>query len=289
MPTLNEVKEQMSTVKGVGDFTNALQQIATIRMVRLRDKVIKSRPFVDAASSILKELVSLRNQIDKAEFEKLTDKIKAEHASFASNRFAVIVITSNQGLTGQYNPEIYAKVEKLLKENMNSDFYIIGRKGQEYFASGKYKVTNFPYDVPDDFTIEDLKRLVNLFDYYAHITLVYSRFINSATREVVAMSIVTPKPEELPDATKQPGKYIFEPDLPTMIDGVSRSLRAALFQQQIMDARLSQFSAQMIGMKTSSDNAEKLLAELRLEYNKQRRKMIDKKISEVFAGSAMWK
>jgi F-type H+-transporting ATPase subunit gamma len=74
-----------------------------------------------------------------------------------------------------------------------------------------------------------------------------------------------------------------------MIDGVSRSLRAALFQQQIMDARLSQFSAQMIGMKTSSDNAEKLLAELRLEYNKQRRKMIDKKISEVFAGSAMWK
>jgi F-type H+-transporting ATPase subunit gamma len=55
-----------------------------------------------------------------------------------------------------------------------------------------------------------------------------------------------------------------------------------------MDGRLAQYSAQMLGMKAATDNAQTLLGDLRQEYNKARRKMIDKKISEVFAGSALW-
>jgi F-type H+-transporting ATPase subunit gamma len=288
MSALNEVKDQMATVRSVGEFTNALQQIATMRMMHLRNQVIQSRPFVEEASKLLKELASLRNAMQTDDWEKLEEKYHAEHPVMDSNRFAVIVITSNQGLTGSYNPEIYTKVEHLLSENQTSDFYIIGKKGQEYFDTGHFKVRHFPYPLPDNFAMSDLIRLVNLFDYYAHITLVYSRFINTATRDVVAVSVVTPIPESLPDATKQPGKYIFEPDIYELIKGISRTLRSALFQQQIMDARLAQFSAQMVGMKAASDNADKLLADLRLEYNKQRRKMIDKKIGEVFAGSALW-
>ena len=290
MSAINEVKEQMLTVKSVGDFTNALQQIATIRMVKLRDQVLRSRPFVEAASDMLKELVSIRNATEADDLLH----IKARHDKYSTppkktNRYAVIVITSNQGLTGSYNPEIFHRVDALLADNQNSDFYVIGKKGQEMFANGKFKVQYYPFEVKDDFEVKDLAFLVKLFDYYAHITLVYSRFINTATRDVVAISVVNPNPEIDEDDAKQPGKYTFEPDIFELINKVSTTLRASLFQQQIFDARLSQFSAQMIGMKASSDNAEGLLADLRLEYNKQRRKLIDKKISEVFAGSALWK
>lgn len=290
MSAINEVKEQMLTVRSVGDFTNALQQIATIKMVKLRDHVLRSRPFVEAANEMLKELVSLRNAI---ETEDLLH-IKLKHEKFTpppkkTNQYAVIVITSNQGLTGSYNPEIFHKVDLMRDDNKDSDFYVIGKKGQEMFANGKFKVKYYPFEVKDEFEMKDLAFLVKLFDYYAHITLVYSRFINSATREVVALSVVNPSPETSEVDSKQPGKYTFEPDIFEMIDKVSTTLRASLFQQQIFDARLSQYSAQMIGMKASSDNAEELLGDLRLEYNKQRRKLIDKKIGEVFAGSALWK
>lgn len=314
MPTLNEVKEQMVVVRSVGDFTNALQQIATMRMMKLRGKVLKSRPFVEAANGILSELISLRNEMDKKLISRLPkEKVPTPH----NNRRAVIVITSNQGLSGPYNIEIYKMLNLMIEEEKGSDFYVIGKKGQEYFAHGKYPVEHFPYEVPDNFTIEDLKRLINTFDYYDQLTLVYSRFINTATRDVVAVSIVNPVPEtpvedkkgkkdknaqptptqakptdEKPkpptEADRQPGRFTFEPNIDDLIEGVSKKLRAALFQQQIFDARLSQFAAQMIGMQTASDNAIELLADLRLEYNKQRRKMIDKKISEVFAGSATW-
>lgn len=309
MPTLNEVKEQMTVVRSVGEFTNALQQIATIRMVKLRESVLRSRPFVEAANEILAELTALRNALDIDTQIKLEKKHKKDVLPPPTDKNAVIVITSNQGLTGRYNIEIYQKIEKILEEHKGDDFYIIGKKGQEYF--GHFKVNDYPYEVGDDFEIEDLQRLIALFDYYAQLTLVYSHYVNSATRDVVVLSVVKPTSEteelgekdkkeekkDVPEGKKEVDKkkktptktkYIYEPDIIELIDGVSRKLRAALFQQQIYDARLSQFSAQMIGMKTASDNATGLLGELQVDYNKQRRKMIDKKISEVFAGSALW-
>jgi F-type H+-transporting ATPase subunit gamma len=292
MPTLNEVKEQMIVVGSVGDFTNALQQIATIRMIKLRDKVVASRVFVETAADLLSELTTLRNTLHTEDLVKLERKKVASRAGIKTKehdeRSAVIVITSNQGLTGRYNIEIYQKVEKILEMEKNSDFYVIGKKGQEVFQNGKFKVRSFPYEVPDNFGIEDLKRLITLFDYYGKVTLVYSHYVNSAIRDIVALSVVSPALPPDPDAKKMKGRYIFEPDIDRLIEGVTRKLQAALFQQQILDARLSQFSAQMIGMKTASDNANDLLGELRVDYNKQRRKMIDKKISEVFAGSALW-
>lgn len=288
MATINEIKEQMSTVKSVGEFTNALQQIATIRMMQVRDRVLKSRPFVEEANNLLKELTSLKNAMDAEDLMRLEAK-NSDKSTYQTNKFAVIVITSNQGLTGSYNPEIYRKVEKMIESHKDSDFFVIGKRGQEYFNTGKYGVTHFPYSIPDDFNMDDLSRLVKLFDYYSHITLVYSRFINTAQREVIAISVATPAPETTELDSKQPGKYLYEPDLMALIQTASKKLRAALFQQQIFDARLSQYAAQMLGMKASSDNADRILGDLRLEYNKQRRKLIDKKISEVFAGSALWK
>lgn len=287
MPTINEIKEEMSVVASVGDFTNALQQIATLNMVRLRDRVMASRPFVEAANDLLRELVALRNTTSEEEMIHLEKKHKKKQLPPVENKRAVIVITSNQGLTGTYNIEIYNKVEKIYETEKNSDYFIIGKKGQEFFQTGKMKVHNYPYEVENDFKIQDLQRLINLFDYYTHVTLVYSRYINSATRDVVAISVITPTPEAA-EAEGKPDKYIFEPDILDMIEGISKKLRAALFQQQIFDARLSQFAAQMIGMKTASDNATTMIADLRIEYNKARRKLIDKKISEVFAGSALW-
>jgi len=303
MPTLNEVKEQMIVVGSVGDFTNALQQIATIRMMKLRDKVLTSRPFVETAAEMMAELTTLRNTMQVDDLVKLEKKKKGEAAApkakidpkknpteaAFNERSAVIVITSNQGLTGRYNIEIYQKLEKVIEQEKESDFFVIGKKGQEVFANGKFKVKSYPYSVPDNFTIDDLKRLIVMFDYYSRVTLIYSRYVNSAVRDVVTISVVNPVLQaDNPDVPAMKGRYTYEPDIDELISGISKKLRAALFQQQILDARLAQFSAQMIGMKTASDNANGLLVDLKVDYNKQRRKMIDKKISEVFAGSALW-
>ena len=276
-------------VSSLGEFTNALQQIATIRMIKLRDKVLESRPFVQVASEMLTELSGIRNGMQTESLLALEKKHAGSTHGFKGGGEAVIIITSNQGLTGRYNPEIFAKATTLIAEKPDADYYIIGKKGQDFFAGKRFKLKRFPYAVPDTFEIGDLQRLISLFDYYSSVTLLYSRYLNSAKRDVVITSVVLPSETglELSEGHGK-GKYTFEPDIFDLIDGISSKLRAALFQQQLFDARLAQNSSQMVGMKTASDNAVGLLADLRQEYNKQRRKMIDKKIGEVFAGSALW-
>lgn len=288
MSTINEVKEEIIVVKSVGDFANALQQIATARMVKLREKVLASRPFVEEALTMMRELNTLKAKLHAEDVVKMEKQKKTAAVAEGFGRTAIIVVTSNQGLTGRYNIEVYQKLEKVVAEQPNAEYFVIGKKGQEVFLNGKYKVTYFPYEVGENFTIEDLRRLITLFDYYDQITLIYSRYINSAKRDVVVTSVVAPDLPEDEASKAQPGKYVYEPDIFHLIDSIGNKLRSALFQQQIFDSRLSQYSAQMIGMKTAADNAVELLGDLRLQYNKQRRKMIDKKIGEVFAGSALW-
>ncbi len=313
MAAINEIKEKMGVVKSVGGFANALQQIASMRMMTLRDKVLSSKRFVDEATEILRELNLYKEIIYSKEYKeavKRSFKRSKNSRNGQKNNCAVIVVTSNQGLCGKYNAEIFKKLETIVfREYEDADYYLIGKKGQEhYLTQKKFKLKFYPYNVPDNFDHLDLLRLVQIFPHYQRVMLVYSRYINTINRDVVETLLVAPpnsneeeakdkniqneetvvNPVEQKERELEKIKYIFEPSLEELIKEVSAKLRAATFQQQILDSRLAQFSAQMVGMQAASENSKVLLDDLGHEYNKYRRKMIDKKISEVLGGSALW-
>lgn len=299
MAKINEIKEQRIVVASVGEFANSLQQIATMRMVQLRKVVLASRPFVDEAVEILKELKKERRLKMIKELKKLDRKFKIP----TIKREAIIVVSSYQGLCGSYNTEIFKKLEKIMPDHPESDYFVIGTKGQDYFkrqAKKNPKLNYYPYDVPENVAIENLKRLISIFIYYDQIYLVYSKYINTAKREVVFLELSQSALEEEieKEAEKESkreaeegkigGNFIFEPHIDELIDNVSQKLRYSLFKQQILDSKLSLYSAQMVAMQTASDNAKDLLSDLQLEYNKARRKQIDTKIQEVQAGRSLW-
>lgn len=304
MAALNETKEKMGVVKSVGGFANALQQIAAMRMVSLRDKVLSSKRFVDEATEMLRELNYFNELVYKNEYAKANKRAfkKSKSEPEENQRRAVVIVTSNQGLCGKYNAEVFKKLEsRIFEEQKDSDIFIIGKKGQEhYLTNKKYQYKFYPYALPDEFTANDLLRLVSMFPYYSQILMVYSRFVNTVTRDVTETLLITPpvppkEPEEEKDGKTKKNKnkqeevkFLFEPTIEELIKDVSGKLRAATFQQQVYDSRLAQFSAQMVGMQAASENAKVLLKDLQQEYNKIRRKLIDKKIAEVLGGSALW-
>ncbi|PIP30857.1 hypothetical protein COZ22_02450 [bacterium (Candidatus Howlettbacteria) CG_4_10_14_3_um_filter_37_10] len=292
MATLNEVKEQIVVVRSVGDFSNALQQIAAMRMVALRNHVLNSKRFVDEATEILKELKYYRELLYLEEYERVSKKAfgKKRHKEEKPVKDAVIAVFSNQGLCGKFNTEVFKKMEHyIFPKNPDADYYILGKKGQEhYLSTKKFKLKFFPYNIPDNFTAQDLVRLTGVFSNYNKIILVYTRYINTVNRQVVETLLVTPPMPIEKQKKNEKVQYLFEPSIEDLIIDVSSKLRAAAFQQQILDSRLAQYSAQMVGMQGASENAKVMLEDLGHEYNKQRRKLIDKKIGEVFAGSALW-
>ncbi len=289
MAKVNEIKEQQVVVKSVGDFANSLQQIATMRMVSLRKSVLASRRFVDEATMILRELKRERKALFLKELRKVDRSFKLR----GREKEAVIIVSSYQGLCGSYNMEIFKRIDKVVPKHPHADYFVIGSKGQEYFRKLTLKNLHlhyYPYDIPEDVRIEHLQRLINMFVYYDRIYLIYSKYINTTTREVVFIKLSEPVIEEeiVDQQSLMEGKFIFEPDIDKLIANVTAKLRYALFRQQILDSRLSLYTSQMIAMQTASDNAVDLLKQLQMEYNKARRKMIDKKIQEVQAGRALW-
>lgn len=291
MASLNETKEKIAVVKSVGGFANAMQQIAAMRMVALRDKVLASKRFVDEATEMLRELTLYKELFYQEEIGKGKKKPESLPQDEVKVKKAIIIITSNQGLCGKFNAEIYKKIEtQILANNLDADIYIIGKKGQEHYLNNKkFRFKFYPYTLTDEFTSQELLRLVEMFPYYDRIMMVYSRYLNTINRDVVDTLLVTPPANTKAEINpEEKVKFIFEPSVEELIRDISAKLRAAAFQQQILDSRLAQFAAQMVGMQSATENAKGLLEDLNHEYNKIRRKMIDKKISEVFAGSALW-
>jgi len=296
MARINEIKEQQVVVHTVGDFANSLQQIAAMRMVKLRDAVIASRRFVEEATIILKELQMEKAKLIAKEMGKKPDKIhlspnqsivKAPDAI----QTAIIVVSSDQGLCGSYNTEIYKKLDEVVSQYPSADYFVIGKKGQSYMArySKRHNLRFYPFNIPENVTIKDLKPLIGMFYYYQSIYLVYSKYLNTANRDVVFVELAVPHIQAVEtEKEKVEGKFLFEPNLEELIATISARIRYALFRQQILDSKLSLYTAQMMAMKTAADNASELLKDLQREYNKARRKLVDKKILEVQAGRSLW-
>lgn len=286
MPNINEIKEQKTVVASVGDFAGSLQQIAASRMAVLRRSVMSSRRFVDEATVILRELKHEQRRLREEQLQKVFKEYRP-----GPRKEAIIVISSNQGLCGSYNTEIFKKVDTVVAQYPQADYFVLGSKGQDYFKKLKKKfgVKYYPYNIPEQVSIDDLRSLIHMFPHYDHIHLIYSKFINTVTRDVVFIDLaVPPIPEEDAAEEAEEGRFLFEPDIDRLVDSITDKLRYALFRQQILDSRLSLYTAQMIAMQTASDNAKDLLKDLQLEYNKARRKLIDKKIQEVQAGRGLW-
>lgn len=299
MSRITEIKEQQTVVNAVGSFASSLQQISASRMARLRKSVIAAHRFVEEATVILREL-----QLEKAKeiererqalaSKKITSKIKlksAEPEVKKTKRTAIIVITSNQGLCGSYNTDIAKKMNTIVTDYPEVDYFIIGKKGQEFFRSlaRKHNTKFYPFNIPELVEMIHLKPLIGMFYYYDQIFLVYSKYINTTNRDVVFIELAVPHNTEVETTKeKEEGKFIFEPSLDEVIRATTAKLRSALFRQQILDSRLSLYASQMIAMQTASDNAKNLTGELQLQYNKARRKLIDKKIQEVQAGRSLW-
>ena len=298
MSVINEIKEQQTVVNSVGSFASSLQQIAAGRMVKLRNSVIASRRFVEEATLILRELQLERSKQEERERKaaeranKIPNLIKKPKATEPTiKRSAIIVITSNLGLCGSYNSDIARKLDTIIPDYIDYDYFVMGKKGQEYFrrASKKFGVKYYPFNIPEMVTINDLRPLIGMFYYYDQIYLIYSKYINTTKREVVFIELAVPHIEEIESQKeKYEGKFIFEPNLDDLIISVNAKLRYALFRGQILDSRLSLYTSQMIAMQTASENAKNLMGELNIKFNKARRKIIDKKIQEVQAGRALW-
>ena len=255
-------------------------------MRKAQDRMRHARPYSDKVRNIAANLGKANPEYTHP-FMKVND----------ARTVGFIVVTTDKGLCGGMNTNVLRGVTTKLRElqgaGVTTQAVAIGNKGLGFLNRIGAQVVSHVTQLGDTPHLEKLIGPVKvLLDAYAQgkvsaVYLSYTRFINTMKQEPVVERLLPLSDETLKADEGQPGwDYIYEPDAQTVIDELLVRYVEGLVYQAVAENMASEQSARMVAMKSATDNAGNVIAELRLVYNKTRQAAITKELSEIVAGAA---
>jgi F-type H+-transporting ATPase subunit gamma len=270
-----EIRTKIKSVENTRKITRAMEMVAAAKMRKAQERMRSARPYAEKIRNVAAHL-SRANPEYKHPFLVKRDSIK---------NVGLIVVTSDKGLCGGLNTNLLRLAITRMKEwegeGKGLQVCAIGNKGFGFMNRVGAKVKSNLTGLGDTPHIEKLIGAVKIMlDAYVAgeidaIYLSYNHFINTMKQE--------PRIEQLLPLS---GEQIYEPDAKKVIDELLVRYMESLVYQAVVENMASEQSSRMVAMKSASDNAKSVIAELKLVYNKARQAAITKEISEIVSGAA---
>jgi F-type H+-transporting ATPase subunit gamma len=280
MPSQREIRRRITSVRNIKQITRAMQFVAASKLKRAQDSTLQSRPYADKIDEVLADLASVLG----AEDHPLLAKRE-------SGTRLIVLLTSDRGLAGSLSTNVIRRAsEEITGETGDLKVVTVGRKGHGAMRRAHVPVaaTFEGYGERPAFSaVIPLARLLTD-DYiagtYASIDLVYPRFVSTLVQRPVVERLLPIEPTE--DTEGIPGnQFIFEPDPGTVLRQLLPRYVATRVYQAALELTASFYSAQMVAMKNATENAQELIEDLTLTYNKVRQANITREMIEIATGA----
>lgn len=283
--SLREVKSRITSTQKTSQITKAMYMVSSSK-VRKAEKTYKQyQDFMGRVSDMVKTIVS---KVDNSDFNHpmLTKR--------EIKKTAYVIITSDTGLAGAYNSNIFKFLEQQIEQKHSSkdEFVIsaIGRKGFGYVKQKGYP-TNYSEAifVRDDVMFLDILPLVDslISDYLNgsvdEICLIYNHYVNSITQETTLNTIL---PIAQVNGTESEIDYLFEGGIESTLNNVLPMYLENVIFGIILDAKTSEHSSRMTSMKNATDNAKEVIDKLQLLYNRARQEAITNELTDIIGGAS---
>jgi len=281
MANLKEIRNRISSVSSTMQITSAMKMVSAAKLKKAQDAITAMRPYADKLTELLQ---SLSATLDADSGSKYSVQREVKNV-------LVVAITSNRGLCGAFNSNIIKQTQNLIS-NVHADKKVsvlaIGKKANDAFSKKGIVIDN-KSDVFDDLTFENVADIAEMLmdkfvaGDYDKIVIVYNKFKNAATQEIMTEQFLPIVPVEA-DANVNLD-YIFEPSKIEIVEQlIPKSLKTQLFKG-IRDSFASEHGARMTAMHKATDNATELRDQLKLTYNKARQAAITNEILEIVGGA----
>jgi F-type H+-transporting ATPase subunit gamma len=281
MANLKEIRNRISSVSSTMQITSAMKMVSAAKLKKAQDAITAMRPYADKLTELLQSL-SATLDADSGSKYSVQREVK---------NILVVAITSNRGLCGAFNSNIIKQTQHLISNTYagkNVSVLAIGKKANDAFSKKGIVIAN-KSSVFDDLTFENVAEIAQmLMDKFAtgeydKIVIVYNKFKNAATQEIMTEQFLPIVPVEA-DADVNLD-YIFEPSKIEIVEQlIPKSLKTQLFKG-IRDSFASEHGARMTAMHKATDNATELRDQLKLTYNKARQAAITNEILEIVGGA----
>jgi len=291
---LKEVRERIKSVINTQQITKAMKMVSAAKLRKAQNAIVQVRPYAERLNRMLSNILSNLDGGGDTNFGKAREV----------KNVLVVVMTSNRGLCGAFNTNICKEAVSVINEKYGQQrragkvsVLFIGKKGYDFFRrrfSDLTLITDYisVYENPayDHVSTVSSARMEEFATgKYDAIEVVYGRFKNAATTlPTCEQWLPVPKMAPLSGAThsKKKADYIFEPDQQQLLETLVPSILQLSFHKSLLDTQASEHGARMTAMDKATDNAEEILKNLRINYNKARQEAITTELGEIVGGAA---
>ena len=284
MAGTKEIRSKIASVKSTQKITKAMEMVAASKMRRAQDRMKLARPYAAKMRAVIGDLT-----------EANPDYRHPFLIERAPKSVGIIVISSDRGLCGGLNTNVFKSVIQLIRQWQEQDatikLCILGTKGLAFFRRLGLPILGSTTGLGDRPHVKDLLGSVKvMLDAYRdgsidRLFMVNAQFVNTMTQKPLVQQLLPALPAQ-DTQLQQHWDYIYEPEAMQILDGLlMRYVESQVYQGSVENVAC-EMAARMVAMKSASDNAGNLIADLQLVYNKARQAAITKELAEIVGGAA---
>jgi F-type H+-transporting ATPase subunit gamma len=283
MPSQREIRRRIGSARNIKQITRAMQFVAASKLRRAQETTLASRPYRETLDEVIADLAAVLSGIDHP--------LLAERSLEQSHSRLIILITSDRGLAGALNTNTIRHAAREITEHPGElKVVAVGRKGRDAMRRARVPLAAFFEGFGDRPTFADtlpIARLVSddfVAGSYDRVDIVYSKFVSTLVQRPVTEQLLPVVPTL--DTAGIPGnQFLFEPHPGGVLQSLLPRYVATRLYQAVLESTASFFSSQMVAMKNATENAEELIEDLTLSYNKVRQANITREMIEIASGA----
>ncbi|MFQ6678607.1 MAG: ATP synthase F1 subunit gamma [Fidelibacterota bacterium] len=279
MANLKDIRDRIKSVKSIQKVTKAMKMVAAAKMRRAQERMEEARPYTKRLAGVINDLLP---DVDRDLLELLDVR--------EVKRVGYVVVSSDRGMAGSFNTNLLKiaqnEIDKIGKENV--DVFCIGKKARDYFKRRNYTMvqyyTGFWNELSFGHAISIGDKIIHHFTdkQVDAIHVVYNEFINVASQEVRSELLL---PLVFGETINQTAGRIYEPSKEKIVKSlIPRHLNIQMWKY-LLESFASEQAARMLAMENATDNAQEMIKDLTLEFNKARQAAITTEMLEIVSGA----
>lgn len=300
MASLRDIRTRINSVRNTQQVTRAMKMVAAAKLRRAQERIFQARPYAYRLSMIIS---LLKDQLDPAAHELLQERDEVSGILY-------VVVTADRGLAGAFNANIIREAETAMAEHedlrSSGQLYVlaVGRKGREHFGKRGYQMVGSFRGVFDNLVFATAHEVVELIvegyldGRWDEVRVAYNEFKNTISQNRIVEpflpipreQFLTPVMEAESDGrpvaeSRQQVDFIFEPGADEILNVLIPRYLSYQMWRILLESNASEQGARMVAMDNATSNAEDLLRDLRLKYNRARQSAITTEIIEIVSGA----
>lgn len=277
--SMKDIKRRIRSISSTKQITKAMELVASAKLRKARQKLEMTRPYYQTLVRSIREILSSTTGIRHPLLEKREVKNKA-----------FIVITGDRGLAGGYNSNVIKLAESQIDDKERAVILAVGLKGRDYFKRRDYNIVGEFLNISEDPQFIDASSIGSLaIELYKdgkvdEVNLVYTRFKSAMSQEPTILKLLPV--ENIEEEDKGPRTLIeYEPSPEVVLDYlIPKYIHSAIYGA-LIESSASEQGARRTAMESATDNAEEMIEDLALKYNRARQASITQEISEIVGGA----